>query len=113
MHTTKQLIAAAVIAFTGSAAFAAVTGNTGDITSVNDNFVPMTARADVKAGVLAARAAGVVQFVSEAGTNGALDGGRSSTAFHSSVTRDGVRSQTRATLRTTPSVQAALDNPAA
>lgn len=114
MHTTKQLLAAAVIAFTGSAAFAGVTVNTGDITSVNDSFVPMTSRADVKAGVLAARAAGVVRFVGEAGTaSGMHDGASASPAFHSSLTREEVRSQTRAALRSTPSVQASLDNPAA
>lgn len=105
MNTTKQLIAAAVFAVAGSAAFA---GSTGDITSVNDTFVPMTSRADVKSDVLAAHAMGVTQFVTEADSNAGA-----TASFRSSVTRDAVRAQARDALHSTRSVQEQLDSPAA
>ena len=56
---TKQIIALAALALAGTAATA------DDITMANDRFVSAKSRAEVKAEVLKARAAGVTQFVTE------------------------------------------------
>jgi len=56
---TKQLIGFATLALAGTAVMA------DDITIVADNFVATKSRAEVKAEVLQARAAGVLQFATE------------------------------------------------
>jgi Domain of unknown function (DUF4148) len=55
----KHLFAFAALAFAGTAAMA------DDITIVNDSFHSQLTRAEVRAQVLEARAAGVLQFTSE------------------------------------------------
>ena len=59
----KHIIAALAFGFAGSAAMA------DDITVVKDNFVSTKTRAEVKAEVLKARAAGVLQFATETQSN--------------------------------------------
>ncbi len=55
----KQTLIAATLAFAGTAAMA------DDITIANDSFVATKSRAEVRAEVVQARAAGVLQFSSE------------------------------------------------
>ena len=56
---TQSLIVLATLAFTGTAAMA------DDITMANDKFISTKTRAEVKAEVLKAHAAGVLQFSTE------------------------------------------------
>jgi hypothetical protein len=79
----KQLIALSVLAFAGSAAMA------DDITFADDRFVAQKSRAEVKAEVLGARAAGVVQFITEADVQPAAPAARSV------LTREDVRAELR------------------
>ena len=81
---TKSLIALATLAFAGTAAMA------DDITIVNDTFT--NTRAEVKAEVLRARAAGVQQFSTElqAYVHAPM---QAAPAFAPTLTREQVRAQ--------------------
>ncbi len=85
---SKQVIATLTLAFAASAAMA------GEITVATETFVPMKTRAEVKAEVLQAHAAGVTSFVNE------IDGyvAPAAKGFTSTLTRE----QVRAELRNTP-----------
>jgi hypothetical protein len=92
----KQLITIATLAFAGSAAMA------DDITIVKDDFVAQKSRAEVRAEVLEARAAGVVFAASEADVGAPV-------LATSTLTRD----QVRAELRNAPKSKLVVFNPAA
>ena len=82
MTRTQQLIALVALSFAGSAAMA------DDITIANESFVAMKTRAEVKAEVLQAQAAGTLR----------IGEGEVATpvAVQSFVTRDQVRAELRA-----------------
>lgn len=86
---TRSFIALATLAalsLTGTAALA------DDITIVMDTFTPTKTRAEVKAEVLKARAAGVLQFATE--MQAQVDSvAPASPATASTLTRDQVRAQ--------------------
>ncbi len=83
---TKSLIALATLAFAGTAAMA------GEITMVNDTFTSTKTRAEVKAEVLKARAAGVLQFSTEIQSH--VDAPlQTAPAMTSTLTREQVRAQ--------------------
>ena len=94
----QKLLAAVTLALAGSAALA------GELTVVNDNFAPMRSRADVKAEVLRARAAGITQFATE------FDAVATPAAASKSTLS---REQVRAQLRQAPRAHAGDINPAA
>jgi len=78
----KQLIALSALAFAGTAAMA------DDITIANDSFVAQKSRAEVRAEVVQARAAGTLQAAGEVDTG-------VSTATASTLTREQVRAELR------------------
>jgi len=82
---TKQLIALSMIALSGTAAFA------GEIVPVQDRFQATRSRAEVKAEVLQARAAGVINFAGYEG-DASVAGGPAAVA-KSTLTREEVRAQ--------------------
>ena len=84
---TKSLFVLATLAFAGTAAMA------DDITMVNDKFISTKTRAEVKAEVLKARAAGVLQFSTEMQAQVDVPS-TPATATATAVTREQVRSQT-------------------
>ena len=99
---TQSLIVLATLAFAGTAAMA------DDITMVNDKFISTKTRAEVKAEVLKARAAGVLQFSTEmqAQVDVPFMPSMPATATATAVTREQVRSQVRAQTLRSPPVQA-------
>lgn len=96
---TKQLIALSALALAGTTALA------GEITIVNETFVPVRSRAEVRAEVLNARAAGITQFVTEAGAVTLP----AAAAPQATLTRE----QVRAELRNAPRAKVMTINPAA
>ncbi len=83
---TKSLIALATLTFAGTAAMA------GEATIVNDTFTSTKTRAEVRAEVLQARAAGVLQFSTEMQSH--VDSqAAAAPAMASTLTRDQVRAQ--------------------
>jgi hypothetical protein len=96
---TRQVIAIVAIAFTGTAALA------DDITIVNDSFSSTKSRAEVKAEVLRAHAAGVTQFATEADATV----GAAAPVAKSALTRE----QVRAELKNAPRQRNASFNEAA
>ena len=83
---TKSLIALATLTFAGTAAMA------GEVTIVNDTFTSTKTRAEVRAEVLQARAAGVLQFSTEMQSH--VDSqAAAAPAMASTLTRDQVRAQ--------------------
>jgi|GEM_PF-1859002 len=83
---SKSLFVLATLAFAGTAAMA------NEITMVNDKFISMKTRAEVKAEVLQARAAGVLKMAAEGQEQVDLPSARA-TATATALTRVQVRSQ--------------------
>ena len=83
---TKSLIALATLTFAGTAAMA------GEVTIVNDTFTSTKTRAEVKAEVLKARAAGVLQFSTEMQSH-VNSQASVAPAFAPTLTREQVRAQ--------------------
>ena len=92
-----RLIALSALVFAAGSAFA------DDITIANDHFSTQKTRAEVRAEVLQARAAGQLQFANEATV------GTPAVAASSTVTRD----QVRAELRNAPKAKFSAYNEAA
>jgi Domain of unknown function (DUF4148) len=95
----KQALIAITLAFAGTAAMA------DDITIANDSFVATKSRAEVRAEVVQARAAGVLQFSSE--FEPLVQPATSQPA--SSLTREAVRAE----VLKSPRIQVLAYNPAA
>ena len=99
---TKSFIALATLSLAGTAAMA------GELIIVKDTFTPTKSRAEVKAEVLKARAAGVLQFVTELQSH--VDSVAPATAATASAL---TREQVRAQLLKSPRPQAGELYPAA
>ena len=88
---TQSLIALATLV---TLSLAGTTAMADGITVVNDTFTSTKTRAEVKAEVLQARAAGVLQFSTEMLSHGDAPM-RSAPAMASTLTREQVRAQLR------------------